>query len=162
MARKLLPGRSYPLGATWDGNGVNFAIFSENATRVDLCLFNREAGSGETERIRLPEVTAHVWHGYLPGIEPGQLYGYRVQGPYEPRHGLRFNENKLLIDPYAKAIAGNVDWSQPVYGYRLGQRGADEWPSRWIDAHRCSCLFVDRRLRSSRDPEGGCRSRLRP
>jgi glycogen operon protein len=125
VARKLLPGRSYPLGATWDGNGVNFAIFSENATRVDLCLFNSEAGSGETERIRLPEVTAHVWHGYLPGIEPGQLYGYRVQGPYEPRHGLRFNENKLLIDPYAKAIAGRVDWSQPVFGYRLGHRSAD-------------------------------------
>jgi isoamylase len=125
VARKLLPGRPFPLGAHWDGKGVNFAIFSENATRVDLCLFNSEAGRGETERIRLPEVTAHVWHGYLPGIEPGQLYGYRVYGPYEPRHGLRFNENKLVIDPYARAIAGKVDWSQPVFGYQLGHPDAD-------------------------------------
>ena len=93
MARKLLPGRPFPLGAHWDGKGVNFAIFSENATRVDLCLFNSEAGRGETERIRLPEVTAHVWHGYLPDVRPGQLYGYRVYGPYEPENGLRFNEH---------------------------------------------------------------------
>ena len=125
MARKLLPGRPFPLGAHWDGNGVNFALFSENATRVDLCLFNSEAGRGETERIRLPEVTAHVWHGYLPDVQPGQLYGYRVYGPYEPANGLRFNENKLLIDPYARAIAGKVDWSQPVFGYQLGHPDAD-------------------------------------
>ncbi len=125
MARKLLPGRPFPLGAHWDGQGVNFALFSQNATRVDLCLFNSEAGRGETERIRLPEVTAHVWHGYLPDVQPGQLYGYRVYGPYEPQHGLRFNEHKLVIDPYARAVAGKVDWTQPVFGYELGHPDAD-------------------------------------
>jgi len=125
VARKVLPGRPFPLGAHWDGKGVNFALFSENATRVDLCLFNSEAGRGETERIRLPEVTAHVWHCYLPDIKPGQLYGYRVYGPYEPERGLRFNENKLVIDPYARAIAGKVDWSQPVFGYQLGHPDGD-------------------------------------
>ncbi|MEX1159147.1 MAG: alpha-amylase family glycosyl hydrolase, partial [Thermomicrobiales bacterium] len=125
MARRLLPGRPFPLGAHWDGTGVNFAIFSENANRVDLCLFNSEAGRGETERIRLPEVTAHVWHGYLPDVQPGQLYGYRVYGRFEPQHGLRFNDNKLVIDPYARAIAGKVDWSQPVFGYTVGHPDAD-------------------------------------
>jgi glycogen operon protein len=125
LARKLLPGKPYPLGATWTGKGVNFAIFSENATRVDLCLFNSESARGETERIRLPEVTAHVWHGFIPDITPGQLYGYRVHGPYDPTRGLRFNPNKLLIDPYAKAIAGTVRWDQPVFGYRLKHRAVD-------------------------------------
>jgi isoamylase len=119
VARRLLPGKPYPLGATWDGKGTNFAIYSENATRVDLCLFNSEADRGESERIRLTELTAHVWHIYLPGVMPGQLYGYRVHGPYEPSAGHRFNPNKLVIDPYAKAIAGQVNWEVPVFGYEL-------------------------------------------
>jgi isoamylase len=125
VARRLLPGRPYPLGATWDGRGVNFAIYSESATRVDLCLFNAETDRGESERIRLTEVTAHVWHVYVADLEPGQLYGYRVHGPYEPQYGQRFNPNKLVIDPYARAIAGQVNWDVPVFGYRIGHKDKD-------------------------------------
>lgn len=124
MSFSVLPGKSYPLGPTWDGSGTNFAIFSENATAVDLCLFDPD-GEHEVERIRLPEVTAHVWHGYATSIEPGQLYGYRVQGPYEPESGSRFNPNKLLIDPYAKAIHGEVNWEAPVFGYQIGDNASD-------------------------------------
>jgi isoamylase len=125
VKRKLLPGSRYPLGATWEGEGVNFALFSENATKVELCLFDPEDPRRETERHTLREVTGHVWHGYLPGVGPGQLYGYRVHGPHDPSHGQRFNPAKLLIDPYAKALAGAVDWDAPVFGYPLGARGAD-------------------------------------
>ncbi len=107
MARRVLSGEPAPLGATWDGAGTNFAIFSEHATGVELCLFSRD-GRTETERIPLREVTAFVWHAYLPGIRPGQLYGYRVHGPYAPREGHRFNPNKLLIDPCARALHGQV------------------------------------------------------
>src|SRR5215210_8892005 len=101
----IWPGRPYPLGATWDGFGVNFALFSENATAVELCLFDAETNV-ETARIRLPEHTDYVWHVYLPYLLPGQRYGYRVHGPYEPERGHRFNPHQLLIDPYAKAIDG--------------------------------------------------------
>ncbi|HUG13723.1 MAG TPA: glycogen debranching protein GlgX [Thermomicrobiales bacterium] len=125
MRRRLLPGRPFPLGAIWDGRGVNFAMYSEDATRVDLCLFNAETDRGESERIRLTEVTAHVWHVYVADLEPGQLYGFRVHGPYDPRHGQRFNPNKLVIDPYARAIAGQVNWDVPVFGYRIGHRDTD-------------------------------------
>ena len=125
MPSKVLPGKPYPLGATCDGKGTNFAIYSERATRVDLCLFSAANARTETERIALPEVTGHVWHGYLPHVLPGQLYGYRIHGPYEPAAGLRFNPSKLLIDPYAKAIAGDVNWKAPVFGYRLGHPNAD-------------------------------------
>lgn len=118
---KLWPGEPYPLGATWDGEGVNFALFSENATGVDLCLFN---GNEET-RIALPEVTDFSWHGYLPGIGPGQRYGFRVHGPYDPAAGHRFNPAKLLLDPYAKAIEGSVQWSDILYGYQIGHADAD-------------------------------------
>jgi glycogen operon protein len=118
---KILPGVPYPLGATWDGTGTNFAIFSENAAGVTLCLYDED---GRERCFALTEVTAHVWHGYLPGVGPGQRYGYRVDGPYDPEQGLRFNPSKVLIDPYAKAIAGTVDWEQPVFGYVLG--GEDE------------------------------------
>ena len=121
---KLWPGRPYPLGATWDGQGTNFAIFSENAEQVFLCLF-AEDGWAETDRIRLTEQTAHVWHGYLPGIQPGQAYGYRVDGPYRPDHGHRFNPNKVLVDPYAKALLGSVDWTAPVFGYQVGNPRQD-------------------------------------
>ncbi|MBS2000130.1 MAG: glycogen debranching enzyme GlgX, partial [Cyanobacteria bacterium SZAS LIN-5] len=94
-------GKPYPLGATWDGLGVNFAIFSENATKVELCLFDSQDATQESHRITLPEYNAHVWHGFIRDIRPGQLYGYRVYGPYDPEKGMRFNPNKVLVDPYA-------------------------------------------------------------
>jgi isoamylase len=133
MSRKILPGSPSPQGATYDGNGTNFAIYSEHATRVEVCLFNRSDPTVEKERIVLPEVNAHVWHGYLPGVKPGQLYGFRVDGPYEPTKGHRFNANKLLIDPYARALQGVVDWSAPVFGYKLGQDDTtfDDGDSAW-------------------------------
>ena len=112
-------GSPTPLGATWDGSGTNFALFSSNATRVELCLFN-EAGRRELARVPLPEFTHHVWHGYLPGVHPGQLYGYRVHGPYAPEAGHRFNPNKLVLDPYARAHRGTLRWHDSMFGYRLG------------------------------------------
>ena len=117
-------GAPYPLGATWDGRGTNFALFSANATQVDLCLFDR-AGRRETDRIALPERTENVWHVYLDNVTPGQLYGYRVHGPYEPKAGHRFNPNKLLIDPYSKQLAGQFTWTDAHFGYRTGHRLAD-------------------------------------
>ncbi len=118
------PGRPDPLGATWDGRGTNFALYAQPATRVELCLFDDTSGK-ETARIALPDQTRNVFHGYLQGVGPGQLYGFRVHGRYAPREGLRFNPNKLLMDPYARAIAGEVDWSTPVFAYRLGSRTED-------------------------------------
>ena len=124
MAKTLLPGKPYPQGATWDGTGVNFSLYSERATGVDLCLFEEvDASDGET--IALRECTGYVWHGYLPGVKLGQLYGYRVHGPYDPEHGDRFNSAKLLIDPYARAVAGQLNWDAPVFGYKLGDPTAD-------------------------------------
>jgi glycogen operon protein len=124
MPPTVWPGRPDPLGATWDGQGTNFALFAQHATRVELCLFDQTFGK-ETARIALPEQTRNVWHGYLQGVRPGQLYGYRVHGRYAPREGLRFNPNKLLIDPYARAVSGEVDWSTPVFAYRPGSRTED-------------------------------------
>lgn len=121
---KLWPGRPYPLGATWDGQGTNFALFSENAESVHLCLFD-ESGATETDRFVLNEQTAHVWHGYIPGVRPGQVYGYRVMGPYAPELGQRFNASKVLIDPYAKALTGTVDWDGPVFGYPISNPRQD-------------------------------------
>jgi len=118
-------GWPYPLGATWDGLGVNFTLFSEHATQVDLCLFDAPTARTEATRIRLPEQTDMVWHGYLRGCAPGQLYGYRVHGPYEPEAGLRFNPHKVLLDPYAKAIGRQLQWTDDVFGYRLGDEAAD-------------------------------------
>ncbi len=123
MASMLLPGRPYPLGAKWDGTGVNFALYSENATGVELCLFNEK--HEQVERIELRETTAFVWHGYIAGLQPGQLYGYRVQGPWEPERGMRFNPAKLLVDPYAQAISGHVDWKQPIFPYQFGDKDPD-------------------------------------
>jgi isoamylase len=128
---EVWPGDSYPLGATYDGAGTNFALFSEAAERVELCLFN-DSGDGEgahETRVELQEVDGFVWHGYLPGISPGQRYGYRVHGPYEPAEGHRCNPNKLLIDPYAKAIEGAMDWDPAVFSYAFGapdQRNNDD------------------------------------
>jgi isoamylase len=118
------PGRPYPLGATWDGEGVNFAIFSESAEKVELCLFDR-LGRRETHRIAIREHTDQVWHCYLPEVRPGLLYGYRVHGRYEPARGLRFNRNKLLLDPYAKQIYGGMKWHDSHFGYKVGHRNHD-------------------------------------
>ncbi|PDW04842.1 glycogen debranching protein GlgX [Candidatus Viridilinea mediisalina] len=121
----IWPGKPYPLGATWDGLGVNFALFSQHATRVDLCLFDGPEAVRETTRLRLPERTEHIWHGYVPHLKPGQLYGYRVYGPYNPGHGHRFNPHKLLLDPYAKAITDGLQWENALYGYRMSSPYAD-------------------------------------
>ena len=118
-------GSPYPLGATWDGSGVNFAIFSEHATRVELCLFDSADAPHEAARVELTERTDQVWHGYLRGVLPNQLYGYRVHGPYEPSRGHRFNPHKLLIDPYAKAIGRTIRWSDEMFGYRIGDAAQD-------------------------------------
>ncbi|MHB0775739.1 glycogen debranching protein GlgX [Halomonas sp. WWR20] len=121
---RVREGLPFPLGATWDGLGVNFALFSANATKVELCLFDAD-GEQELERIELPEYTDEVWHGYLPDARPGLLYGYRVHGPYEPEQGHRFNPNKLLLDPYAKQIVGELDWNEALFGYTIGHPDGD-------------------------------------
>ena len=115
MSRTLLPGKPYPLGSTAHKKGTNFALFSEGAEHVDVCLY--DADGNETDCIRLMERTAFVWHGFVSGIKPGQLYNYRVYGPWDPEHGMRFNPAKSLVDPYAKAIAGQIDWKAPIFPY---------------------------------------------
>ncbi|RPD50573.1 glycogen debranching protein GlgX [Paracnuella aquatica] len=121
----VYPGHPFPLGATWDNEGVNFAVYAENATGVDLCLFDPENPAYESVNIRVKERTNHVWHVYVPGLQPGQLYGYRVYGPYDPENGHRFNPNKLLIDPYAKAISGTIQWHDSLFGYEVGHPDGD-------------------------------------
>ena len=123
-ASRIREGLPFPLGASWDGLGVNFAIFSANATKVELCLFD-SAGEVELERIELPEYTDEIYHGYLPDAHPGQVYGYRVYGPYDPKNGHRFNHNKLLIDPYAKQLVGELKWSEALFGYTIGHPDDD-------------------------------------
>jgi glycogen operon protein len=118
----VLPGKPYPLGATWDGEGVNFALFSEQAQRVDLCLFDSPDSKREARRITLPESTHRIWHVHVSGIRPGQLYGYRVHGPYDPKAGHRFNPHKVLLDPYAKAIGRPLRWGDELFGYKLGAK----------------------------------------
>ena len=119
------PGRPYPLGATWDGGGVNFALFSEHATAVALCLFDQQDPGKEARQIRIEQRTDQVWHVYVPGVQPGALYAYRVNGPYEPAQGHRFNPAKALLDPYAKAIAGTLKWHDALFGYRVGDPAED-------------------------------------
>ena len=114
---RVWPGAPAPLGATWDGEGTNFAIFSGHGTRVELCLFAHPGEGTESERIELRERTGQVWHGYLPDVRPGQAYGYRVHGPHAPAEGHRFNPAKLLLDPYAKAISGPIEWNDALSGY---------------------------------------------
>jgi len=121
----VYPGVPYPLGASWDGEGVNFAVYAENANGVELCLFEGKNATRESERIRLTERSHHIWHCYLPDAKPGQLYGYRMYGPYEPQVGHRFNPNKLLLDPYAKAISGIIHWHDSLFGYQLGHPDGD-------------------------------------
>jgi len=122
---RVWPGNSYPLGATWDGKGVNFALFSEHATRVELCLFDTVDTDKETYRIPLTEHTDRVWHAYLPEVLPGQLYVYRVHGPYTPEQGHRFNPNKIVLDPYARSIGRDVRWADELFGYCVGDPEAD-------------------------------------
>ncbi|HWB87383.1 MAG TPA: glycogen debranching protein GlgX [Bryobacteraceae bacterium] len=124
MPRTVLPGKPYPQGATWDGTGVNFSVYSEKATAVDLCLFDA-VDSRKFETISIRESTGFVWHCYLPGVKLGQMYGYRISGRYDPERGERFNCAKLLIDPYAKALAGKLNWDAAVFGYKLGDPGED-------------------------------------
>ena len=141
---RIWPGKPYPLGATWDGAGVNFSLFSENATGVDLCLYDWPDGENEIARIPLREKTAQVWHAYLPEVRPGQLYGYRVQGPYEPARGHRFNPAKLVLDPYAKAIAGTIKWSDALFGYTIGHPNADLAPDPRDSAEGLpKCVVID-------------------
>jgi glycogen operon protein len=133
MAHEVWPGKPYPLGATWDPqrNGVNFALFSAvdaqcgERAKVELCLFEGAAPDAACETLRLREVTGHVWHGFVPNVGPGQCYAYRVHGDYRPEAGLRYNPSKLLIDPYAKALAGSVDWQAPIFGYQQDHEAAD-------------------------------------
>lgn len=137
------PGRPFPLGATWDGEGVNFALFSEHAERVELCLFDAR-GRAEVERIDVREQTEHVWHCYLPEARPGLLYGYRVYGPYTPHAGHRFNPNKLLLDPYSKAFVGRINWSDAHFGYRVGHaRGDLSFDRRNNAACMPKCQVID-------------------
>ncbi|MFW6105907.1 MAG: glycogen debranching protein GlgX [Desulfovermiculus sp.] len=115
---RVWPGRPYPLGATWDGLGVNFALFSEHADKVELCLFESAQSRQEKQRIEFLQFTDQVWHAYLPDVRPGQVYGYRVYGPYRPEMGLRFNPHKVLVDPYAKSVVRQTQWDESMYGYR--------------------------------------------
>jgi len=141
---RIWPGKPYPLGATWDGEGVNFALFSEHATAVELCLFDGPEAVKESHRIRLDERTDQVWHAYIPGLWPGQHYGYRVHGPYAPHEGHRFNHHKLLIDPYAKSIAGTIEWSDAMFGYRIGDPKSDlSFDTRDNAANVPKCVVVD-------------------
>ncbi|HWC94828.1 MAG TPA: glycogen debranching protein GlgX [Pseudolabrys sp.] len=136
-------GAPYPLGATWDGRGTNFALFSAHATKVELCLFDRD-GKRETQRVTLPERTDDVWHVYLTHVTPGQLYGYRVHGPYEPAAGHRFNPAKLLIDPYSKRLAGHFAWNDAHFGYRTGSKQEDlSYDRRDNSRHMYKSVVVD-------------------
>lgn len=147
MKMTQFPGYPFPLGANWDGYGVNFALFSENATAVELCLFNEPSDTTESIRIRVKERSNHIWHVYLPDVGPGQLYGYRVYGAYEPQNGHRFNPNKLLIDPYAKAISGTIEWNDALFGYELGHTDQDmSFDDRDSAAFLPKCVVIDPRF----------------
>ncbi|HET9663374.1 MAG TPA: glycogen debranching protein GlgX, partial [Burkholderiales bacterium] len=122
---RILPGDPYPLGATWDGSGVNFALFSAHATEVDLCLFDSAEAAAESQRLSLPRRTDNVWHGYVPALGPGQLYGYRVHGPYDPEQGHQFNPRKVLLDPYAQGIGRPLAWREEIFGYQFDGASLD-------------------------------------
>jgi glycogen operon protein len=140
---RLWPGLPNPLGPTWDGSGTNFALFSAHAEKVELCLFD-DAGEKEIARVALPEYTHEVWHGYLPDVRPGQTYGYRVYGPYDPKAGHRFNPHKLLIDPYAKALAGHIHWNDALFAYRVGDPEADlSFDERDSAPYMVKCQVID-------------------
>src|SRR4029079_13214503 len=122
---RVWPGKPFPRGATFDGHGTNFAVYSRVATRVEVCLYDPGDPAREIARFDLPGASGFTWHGYVPEIAPGALYGFRVHGPYAPERGHRCNPAKLLVDPYAKALWGEVDWSHPVLGYKPGDEHAD-------------------------------------
>ncbi|MFO1094709.1 MAG: glycogen debranching protein GlgX [Planctomycetaceae bacterium] len=146
------PGRPYPLGATWDGKGVNFAVFSENAERIELCLFDTAQDACETHCIPVSQRTDFVWHCYIPGLEAGQLYGFRAHGRYEPQHGLRFNPHKVLLDPYAKAVGRNLKWSDRMFGYRVGHVDQDlSFDERDNAEYAPLAAVIDRRFRWGSD-----------
>ncbi len=138
----LREGSPHPLGATWTGLGVNFALFSAHATKVELCLFD-EFGSTELERIELPEYTDEVWHGFVPDARPGTIYAYRVHGPYEPANGLRFNPHKLVIDPYAKALSGQLEWGPELFGYQIETGDDTTFDTRDSAKFTMKCRVVD-------------------
>jgi isoamylase len=149
---RVWPGRPHPLGATWDGSGTNFALFSAHAEKVELCIFDGD-GTNET-RIALPEYTHEIWHGYLPDVRPKRLYGYRVYGPYEPGAGQRFNHHKLLIDPYAKALVGALDWNDALFGYAVGDEAEDlSFDRRDSAPFIPKCQVVDPAFTWGRRPE---------
>ena len=136
-------GKPFPLGATWDGLGVNFALFSAHATKVELCIFDAR-GERELERIELPEYTDEVWHGYLPSARPGTVYAYRVHGPFEPDAGHRFNPNKLVIDPYAKQLVGQLRWGPELFGYRFDHPDKDRsFDDRDSASQMQKCRVID-------------------
>ncbi len=151
---KVWPGNPYPLGATWNGSGVNFAIYSANATKVELCLFDSIDDIKEVAKIPLQEKTDFVWHCFLPELKPGQLYAYRVHGPYEPHHGHRFNANKILLDPYAKSIARGVRWTDAMFGYSVGHPQGDlSFDTRDNAGSAPLSVVVDNRFRWGNDTQ---------
>lgn len=138
------PGKPYPLGTTWDGRGVNFALYSENATRVELLLYENMSSKEPNDIVTLKDRMGYVWHAYCPDMLPGQLYAYRVYGPYEPKRGLRFNHHKALIDPYAKAIAGTVEWDHAMFGYKVGDPAYDlSYDERDSGSFIPKCVVID-------------------
>lgn len=138
----ICEGLPYPRGASWDGSGTNFAIFSAHATKVEVCIFDNK-GEQERERIELPECTNQIWHGYLPEVGPGTVYGYRVYGPYEPENGHRFNPNKLLLDPYAVAYIGELKWDPAVFGYKMESMDDLTFDERDSAPFVPKCVVVD-------------------
>ncbi|MFA7566759.1 MAG: glycogen debranching protein GlgX [Alkalispirochaeta sp.] len=150
---RVWPGRPYPLGATWDGSGVNFALFSQHAQSVTLCLFD-PTGQQEVARLPLPEYTNEIWHAYLPDLRPGQLYGYRVDGPYRPEEGHRFNSNKLLMDPYARGLTGELIWNDALFGYVVGSKDEDtSFDERDSASYVPKCRVIDNAFTWGRSPK---------
>ncbi len=139
---RIQEGLPYPRGGTWDGKGTNFAVFSANATKVEICMFDG-TGERELERIELPEYTDQVWHGYLPDVKANAVYGYRVHGPYDPNNGHRFNPNKLLLDPYACAHIGELKWNPAVYGYKMESADDTTFDERDSAPFMPKCIVVD-------------------
>jgi isoamylase len=150
---RIREGLPHPLGATWDGEGVNFALFSAHANRVEIGLFD-EQGERETVRVDLPEYTDEIWHGYLPGVSPGTIYGYRVHGPYEPDQGHRFNPNKLLLDPYARGHFGELKWDPAVFGYQMESGDDTTFDERDSAPFMPKCVVVDPNFDWQGEPQG--------
>ena len=151
--QQVTEGLPFPRGAHWDGKGTNFALFSANATKVEVCLFD-SAGQTETARVELPEYTDQIFHGYLPGVHPGQFYGYRVHGPYEPTEGHRFNPNKLLLDPYARAHAFELQWNPALFGYKMETGDDLTFDERDSAPFMPKCVIVDQNFDWHGEPAG--------